>query len=629
MSISAIEPSGRVVPLPIAGSAVLSHPAQSHDISARLLRDILARKRLHMVFQPILNLRARQFFGYEALVRGPQDSALHSPAALFAAADRHGLRVELENQCRAHAIAGFAEQRLQGKLFINMSAHLLGDTEQTHCGIGSLLRKVGMRPDDIIIEITENDRVSDFSIFREVLNRYRSYGYQFAIDDLGEGFSNLRMWSEIRPEYVKIDRHFISGISDDMLKFRLVRSMAEIAEACHATLIAEGIETEAEFTTLRDMGIACGQGFFIALPQSEPEREADAKLLRLLDKNQISVFPQNTPSHSANSIAPLLKLVAPVSPEHDNETLLTYFERDPDLHALPVVDDEVPIGMINRHLLAENFSRPYWREIYGRRSCTLCMDKHPIIVDLTTPVQAVGNLFGQATRHQIYDGFIITENGEYIGVGDTRELMVHITELQIKAARYANPLTQLPGNVPISEHMMRLIDSASPFVACYVDICNFKPYNDIYGFRRGDEVIQTLGALLQQVCDERLDFIGHIGGDDFMLLMQSKDWLLRCHKIVREFDERMQNLVDAPDLQRGGLRGEDRRGHSVFHPLPALSIGCLPVAPNSFASHIEVSAAVSEAKRQSKKMDKDKIFIERRKFVGADAIHALPLTSLP
>jgi diguanylate cyclase (GGDEF)-like protein len=100
--------------------------------------------------------------------------------------------------------------------------------------------------------------------------------------------------------------------------------------------------------------------------------------------------------------------------------------------------------------------------------------------------------------------------------------MREITQMQIHAARYANPLTQLPGNVPINEHIDRLLESGTRFWVCYFDLDHFKPFNDVYGYRRGDDVIQLTGNILTSNCDPDRDFVGHIGGDDFMVLFQSE-----------------------------------------------------------------------------------------------------------
>ena len=100
----------------------------------------------------------------------------------------------------------------------------------------------------------------------------------------------------------------------------------------------------------------------------------------------------------------------------------------------------------------------------------------------------------------------------------SRILLKRITELQIRNARYANPLTLLPGNVPINEHVEHLLENYLPFTACYFDLDNFKPFNDLYGYSRGDMVIRLLGTILQSACNPQCDFIGHIGGDDFMII---------------------------------------------------------------------------------------------------------------
>ncbi|MDE2600329.1 MAG: GGDEF domain-containing protein [Rhodocyclaceae bacterium] len=609
------------IPSGVWASPLSSIPRQAQTENTPLHK-ILRDNGLYVVFQPVLDMHGRKYMGYEALIRGPQGSPLHSPTALFEAARHCNLRRELEHACRAAAIREFGRLRAQQqipdcKLFINLSASMLGDPVLMRDDMLQSMAAQGLRPDQIVIEITENQKVTDFSVFREVLASYRRLGYSFAIDDLGEGFSNLRMWSEIRPEFVKIDRHFISGIDNDVLKFRLVRAMVEIAEACHATLIAEGIEEESEFATIRDLGIRCGQGYLICRPQTQPAPEPSAAILRLLDAGRITVFPQGAGSSQCATVAPLLKRVIPVAPDLDNDTVFARFEAEPELHALPVVSSGTPVGMINRHTLIERFARLYQRELYGKRPCSLFMDSRPLIVDCDTSINEVSAMLGSAQRHQIYDGLILAAHGRYAGVADTQDVMVQISEMQMRSARYANPLTQLPGNVPLNEHMDRLLENNAPFVACYVDIDHFKPYNDAYGYRRGDEIIQLLGSILTDTCDERIDFVGHIGGDDFVLLMQSGDWHERCSLILDHFSEEIRRHIDAEDLQRGGLSGEDRRGNPTFHALPTLSLGCIVVEPNQYTSHYEIAACMAEAKKQAKKQAGNCLFIERRKPLRA------------
>lgn len=574
--------------------------------------ELFRRPGLTAHFQPILDFRAQRYLGFEGLIRGPADSPLYSPLVLFGLASRAGLTTEFERLCRRVVLAGFAALHVPEKLFINVSPSCLRDPAFMNGETAALLAELGLKTSQIIIELTENQHISDFSALRDTLKAYRSLGYQIAIDDLGEGFSNLRMWSEVRPEFVKIDRHFISGIEKDALKFQLVRAMHDIADTCNSRIIAEGIETDAEFATVRDLGIELGQGFRICRPEADPAKKPSEGIRALLDKGSIIVFPQE---HSqATTIRKLLRHVRPLSPSLENDKVYDHFEQNPELHVLPVVKDELPVGMINRYSLIDRFARPFQREIYGKKPCTQFMDTAPLIVDHMTSVQEVGRLLSDSAQHHIFDGFIITEQGRYIGIGNSQDLMALITDMQIRAARYANPLTQLPGNVPINEHMERLLQRGASFVVCYCDIDHFKPYNDAYGYRKGDDVILMLGKMLAGLVDPHADFIGHIGGDDFMLLLQCEDWEARCARMLQQFDEHMEGLLAPEDLTRGGLAGEDRRGQPCFYSLPSLSIGCVRVEPRIFSSHHEISVAVSYAKKQAKKTPGSSLFIERRRL---------------
>ena len=579
----------------------------------RAFMDLLHRKQVTAVFQPILDFQSRGYLGFEGLIRGPAGTPLHTPQVLFGLAAQAGLTLEFERLCRETVLRAFARQSLPGRLFLNVSVPCLADREFLGGGTSRLLESLGLRTSQIVIELTENHQVADFAALREVLDRYRQSGYQIAIDDLGEGFSNLRIWSEIRPEFIKIDRHFISGIADDALKFQLVRAMQQIAETCHVRLIAEGIETEAEFATVRDLGILHGQGYLIARPQASPSAGPSEDVRRLFARGGVIVFPRAVGIATA-TVRRLLQDVTPARPGEDNDSVFRRFEREQELMVVPVVaENGHPLGLINRHNMLNHFARPYRRELHGRKPCTQFMNAAPIVVDQATSIQALGQLLSRSPQHQLLDGFIVTEEDRYQGIGSSQALMALITDMQITAARYANPLTQLPGNVPINEHIDRLLDSGATFTACYCDLDHFKPFNDAYGYDRGDEMIRLLGGILTRVSHPHLDFVGHIGGDDFMLLMQSSDWENRLRAALWRFDGGLAAVMDPAHLSQGGYAGEDRRGHSVFHALPALSIGCLPVAPGIFHSHHEVSAAVTEAKKQAKKTPGSCLFVERRK----------------
>jgi diguanylate cyclase (GGDEF)-like protein len=268
--------------------------------------------------------------------------------------------------------------------------------------------------------------------------------------------------------------------------------------------------------------------------------------------------------------------------------------------------------LITRANLIDRFARPYLRELHGKKSCTLFMDANPLITDKNTALHALSQIIVDADRHHLFNGFIITDNGQYMGMGNAHDLMREITQMQINAARYANPLTLLPGNVPIDEHIDRLLENGTRFCACYVDLDHFKPYNDVYGYRKGDDILRLTGKILSGHCDPHRDFVGHIGGDDFIILFQSEDWEQRCRAILDVFAAAVPDFYEEEDRINGGYISEDRRGSKVFHSLVTISLGLVKVEPGHYVSHHQIATATADAKKQAKKIPGNSLFIDRR-----------------
>ena len=575
-----------------------------------IIEEIIGERQLFAVFQPIISMKTGLVLGYEGLIRAHATSPWQSPAELFSQAQACGMRLLFEQVCREVVLDAYRTLNLNSKLFLNI----------THDGLFQFLREqestdfagIGLRPDEIVLELTEDQPVQDYARLREALNHFRQRGFEFAVDDLGEGYATLRLWSELRPHYVKIDKHFIQSIHRDPIKLQFVRSIQQIADNAHARVIAEGIETQAELLILKNLGIPYGQGFHLARPSVAPANTLSAEVIFTIHQREATLLPGSvaTPPQSPTA-RKLLLAVTPVGPETPNESVYRLFTRNPELQSIPVVSDDLPIGLISRHKLIDFFARLYTRDLYGKKPCSELMDREPLVVDINIRIQELSHLLVAGDRRHLSDGFILTERDRYVGVGTGHDLVREITVMQIHAARYANPLTLLPGNVPIQEHIDQLLQRQCHFVACHCDLDSFKPFNDRYGYGRGDEVIQLTGKVLSSVCDPELDFIGHVGGDDFVLVMQSPDWEARCRLALDQFHLRVQAFFAPADLERQGYSMEDRRGEVVFHPLTHLSIGASPIAPGSARSHLEVSAWMSESKKQAKR-ERDGFFIDRR-----------------
>ena len=576
------------------------------------LRGILDRKALSPHFQPIVDLKIGDLYGFEGLIRGPSDSVLHAPLNLLGTAREGGMLPELERSCIEAILGAWAKAPQHHRIFVNLSPSALLDakgraTQGTH-----LAEQLGLLPGNVVIELTESQPTFDYRPLLEAAEFLRTLGFTIALDDLGEGFSSLRLWSELHPEFVKVDKHFVQGVSSDPLKLHFLRSSHELAERTGARVIAEGIETDADLAVIQELGIDFGQGFLLGRPAPQPVFRPTASLVHRLRPCLDPPASRTLLTSSKANAERLVVATLPIAPESTNQEVLSRFIRQPELLSLPVVQDGLPIGLLNRYAFTDLMSRPFSQELYGKRSCTQFMEPDFMIVDQGISIHALSERVVESDPRHILHGFIITRSGRYIGMGSGHDLIREITQMQLSAARYANPLTQLPGNVPIHEHLANRLDSPEPFVVCYWDLDHFKPYNDVYGYRRGDELIQWTGRLLPEVFSNQDDFVGHVGGDDFISIFPEFNWELRVGELLSRFAAERHAFFNAEDIERGGYDSENRRGEPEFHPIVSLSVGVVLVLPGAFANLHEVAAAASNAKKMAKREPGCSYFLERR-----------------
>lgn len=586
-----------------------------HSEQIRTLYDIIATQSLTVFFQPIIDFSNSRIIGFEGLIRGPSDSLLHSPARLFGLARQSGIGHELENLCCKLVAERFVELQLPGLVFLNRSSDVLAMHELHSNDTIGIIQRAGLEPARIVIELTENKPVFDFNpdLLLEVISHYSSLGFQVAIDDQGDCFSALANWSEVRPSFVKIDRHFIQNIDKDPAKAKFVKSMLEKAENAGCQVIAEGVETHAQLLMVHGLGIPFGQGYHITRPTDKPSSVVPATVVKAL--SILSAGDTVSSNERTSLVEHNLLIKAPFFLSDSlNAEVFHAFESNPQLEAVAIIKDGVPIGLISRTIMIDRFARPYRRELYGKKPCTTFMDSDPLIVDVNISIQDLSHLVASDRRY-LTQGFIFTENGLYIGIGTSHDLIREITDLQIQAARYANPLTGLPGNMPINEHINKLLGQQVPFVACYCDLDHFKPFNDVYGFSKGDAMIQMTAKILAEICDPELDFLGHIGGDDFIALFCSPDWEERCRSGLEKFGAAVSPFFSVSDNERGGYVMENRRGEKEFNALTSLSIGAVKVEPGLFSSHMEVSTVASEAKKMAKKISGNSLYINLRSYL--------------
>ena len=186
----------------------------------------------------------------------------------------------------------------------------------------------------------------------------------------------------------------------------------------------------------------------------------------------------------------------------------------------------------------------------------------------------------------------------------------------LQVNRRVSPLTGLPGNVQIQTEMKRRLLNKENFAILYFDLDNFKAYNDIYGFANGDEIIKfTARTIVDNIhsADSKDNFIGHIGGDDFIAISTADDYDKMCKKIISDFDENVLQYYNKEDIEKGYIEVANRKGIIEQFPLTSISIGVVVVEPGRFRNTLEIGEVGAQVKHQAKSISGSTYVINRRR----------------
>jgi EAL domain-containing protein (putative c-di-GMP-specific phosphodiesterase class I)/GGDEF domain-containing protein len=230
------------------------------------VRSILESGRLTTWYQPIVDMEQGTIMGYEALTRGPANTAYERADALFAGCRGEPLLDELDRACRCQAVRSARGLDPRKKLFLNSLPESLGRPGFTGGGFLDALQESALQPRNLVLEITERTSIEDFEAFGRELSALRRQGFLVAIDDVGTGYSSLQTITEIHPDFIKVDLSLVKNIHRSLLKQELVRSLLQAGARIGAQVIAEGIENEEEQRSLRRCGVRYGQGYYFARP---------------------------------------------------------------------------------------------------------------------------------------------------------------------------------------------------------------------------------------------------------------------------------------------------------------------------------------------------------------------------
>jgi GGDEF domain-containing protein len=238
-------------------------------------------------------------------------------------------------------------------------------------------------------------------------------------------------------------------------------------------------------------------------------------------------------------------------------------------------------------------------------------------------------LFSQIPFVAVFDGSIQIADWDSLLVEDYlhrddigRELLLRAKLAITRAARVVevNPLTRLPGNISINRQIQMRLDKGDAFALAYADLSEFKPFNDRYGFSRGDEVLKITGRLILNIVKSKQpkeSFVGHIGGDDFVFIMDADVIEETCKDIINTFDNLIPTFYDPPDRENNGIESVDRRGVSMSFPFIGLAIGVTSTVGRNFSHFGQLTEAASAMKSLAKKKRGSSSSIDRRIIASA------------
>jgi EAL domain-containing protein (putative c-di-GMP-specific phosphodiesterase class I) len=228
------------------------------------MRDIIRRKRVTTLFQPIVRARDTKVFGYEILTRGPAHSSFRNSDILFSFAREAKLAWGLEAIALDCALKRLKQiDLLDRKFLLNLEAEMFGQSELK---IHEMVSFFAEHRGHFVFELTERAAIEDYAVFRRLLDEFRDKGIEVAIDDAGSGYASLEAIAALAPDYLKVTKSLVSTLSTEPIKQDLVRMLVDLAGKINSTTLAEGIETQEEFETCRDLGIDLIQGYFFAHP---------------------------------------------------------------------------------------------------------------------------------------------------------------------------------------------------------------------------------------------------------------------------------------------------------------------------------------------------------------------------
>lgn len=592
-----------------------------------------------LCYQPKMDINGVDILGMEALVRWQRPGqGIIPPDKFISVAEENGLIVRLGTyvlreacrQNRAWQDAGLPKL----KVAVNLSALQLRDNAFVPL-VMQILAETGLEPAYLELELTESALMGNASDTVYKLLRLKELGISISVDDFGTGYSSLSYLKHLPIDTIKVDRSFVRDIVNDPDDAAIVDAIVAMAHSLKLNVIAEGVETQEQLEFLRQRKCQQAQGYYFARPLDHQQFEAFISQKSAIgditistpDSSQETASPLFTPpAEESGDFAPTTETIGDISiaivPAHPGDNLaavLKRFQTDTALLVLPVVDDGQIAGIINRSTFLED-------HVIGLNGFAFHINHSKKMRDLMTPVrlkleaatsirEAAQTIQNQEMDVRV-DNVCITKNGLYHGIVDVNRFISAITDINLTLAKGANPLTGLPGNESIQREINERLHNNEGFDIAYIDIDNFKPFNDFYGFQRGDVVIKTIGEIISGVIltsgEGMACFCGHIGGDDFIIISGAHHAEFLSAQVIQAMETYLPAFHGEKDYSAGCYHALNRKSEQETFNLLSLSIGIVNTRLTPVTSYAQLASISTEVKKAAKRLPGSSVVINRR-----------------
>lgn len=536
-------------------------------------------EKLDFAFQPIVNTHTGKIFAVEALIRNTQKLGFSTIQDFFDYLNKNKTLYKTDLQLRKKALKKFKKINLNNlKLFYNVDNRFFTMPDFKMGETSNILEKLSIKKDSICFEITEHHSFEDTEFLKHIISTYKMNNYNIAIDDFGTGISGLHLFYISETNFIKIDRFFIQDIHKDSKKKLFCSSIVEMAHIMGVKVIAEGVETQNEYYTCKEIKIDYVQGYLISKPQ------LDIKELKKNYTNE-NLFKNDRRSLTSNSIdKSFIDKIDPLNVNSSLHELFLYFKEHTLNTFVPIVDD-------NKKILGAIYEVDIKKISYSQYGLSLAKNDsskgklktfiRPVLeIDITWGIDKALEIFNMRSDAK---GVFVSKDSRYYGFINLNNLLSLSYKRNIEIAQNQNPLTKLPGNNQIDTFISNAFKKDLNVQIVYFDFNDFKPFNDSYGFRQGDRAILMFSEILQKNLSKD-SFIAHIGGDDFFVAFTAynyEDIYLQINQIQEEFRISASSLYNEKDIERGYIVAKDRFGVSRNFSLLSVCAAIIEINENS------------------------------------------------